>query len=382
MGSSMSTATTPLTSASPLPSEPALIQALYGGLTNKEGFHDFLELLAESINGCAAQLSTMRKAPLALEHLWHAGLSDEFIAWYLDNNMIEQDVVTNHAVTQSPGLFRSALPLLPDFDINEDYSRWESDQDMLDSAWLVVHSTDTHTILLTVQRTVAQGPYTSVELAQLNRLVPFVRQAIQLAEQLDQRNRVTTSLAGIIDALPDASFVLNDQASIVYTNKAAAALLQRERCLTISDQRLSFEEKDVQNAFVRSSVQVVRASMGKDLYRSDTLILNRRDRAPLLLVVRPIESEDLQLGGALVSVYDQRDRQFPSAELIGQYFSLTPAEAQVCADLVTGMSLKDIAQMRHKSELTLRTYVKHIFQKTNHTRQGELISSILSALMH
>ena len=41
------------------------------------------------------------------------GLSEEFLDWYLENNMIAQDVVSNQAIKQAPGLFQSALPLLP-----------------------------------------------------------------------------------------------------------------------------------------------------------------------------------------------------------------------------------------------------------------------------
>lgn len=361
--------------------DPQLLQALYDSLTHREGFHNFLERLTQAINGCAAQLVVIRKQPLQIDHLWYFGLSDEFLSWYQDNNMIAQDVVSNHAIRQPPGLFQSALPLLPDFNADQDYHKWENDQDMLDTAWFVVHSSRTHCHVLTIQRTVAQGPYREDELRQLDRLVPFIRQAVQLHRQFNQNEMAANSLAAVIDALPDASFVLNDQAAVVYSNAAARDLVQRERCLAISDQRLKFHEKDTQSAFFRSSVQAVRSSMGQDEYRTDTLILRRAGKQPLVLVVRPIESNELLAGGALVSVYDPDNRQLPKADLIAEYFNLSPAEALLCEDLVTGMSLREIAGHRHKSEETLRSYLKQVFQKTGHNRQGELISSVLSALV-
>ena len=102
--------------------ESELLHLLYQGLTASDGFHGFLEALSGAINGCAAQLAVMGKTPLRLDHLWYHGLSDEFLQWYQDNNMINQDVVTQTAIGQSPGLFQSALPLLPDFEPGTDCS--------------------------------------------------------------------------------------------------------------------------------------------------------------------------------------------------------------------------------------------------------------------
>lgn len=61
--------------------------------------------------------------------------------------------------------------------------------------------------------------------------------------------------------------------------------------------------------------------------------------------------------------------------------SLTTAQATLCADLISGLSLKDIAAVKHKSEETLRSHLRSVFQKTGFNRQGQLMSSILSALM-
>ncbi|MHA7916092.1 helix-turn-helix transcriptional regulator [Alloalcanivorax xenomutans] len=364
-----------------LQNEPDLLQTLYRSLTHQEGFHAFLEKLTGAINGCAAQLLVIHRQPLRMEHLWYHGLSEEFLDWYLENNMIAQDVVSNQAIKQAPGLFQSALPLLPDFQPDADYSKWENEQDMLDSAWLVVDSTRTHTFVLTIQRTVGQGPYQQAELNALNRLVPHIRQTVQLYRQLETRSKAASSLSAVIDVLPDATFVLDSLATVLYSNKAARALINRERCLSIRDERFNFAEEDVQAAFFRTSAQVVRSSMGKEGYYSETLFLKRAGRTPLIFVIRPIESSELLAGGALVSVYEPDNRLLPSAEHIATYFDLTRAEAQVCERLVAGHDVQTIAGQLGRGVSTVRTQIKHIFQKTGCSRQGELISRILAALL-
>ncbi|WP_298449214.1 LuxR C-terminal-related transcriptional regulator [uncultured Marinobacter sp.] len=364
-----------------LPEESELIRCLYESLQNQSGFHDFLAMLTTAINGCAAQLSFIRKAPRAIEHIWHAGLPDEFLAWYLDNNMIAHDAVTNHAVTQPPGEFHSALPLVEHGAPGDDYDRWEADHSMLDSAWLVVDASDTHIVLLTVQRTVAQGPYEQRELAALNRLVPFVRQTIGLAQTFHQHPSAEQSLSAIVELISEAAFVLNNQGLVVLANLRGDELMEREPCLAIRNQRFCFQSEVVQKAFFRAITSVSDAATGEEPVRPETLIVGRELEAPLAMTFRPLGHNELLTGGVLITVINSESRVFPSAAEIAEYFLLSPVEAEVCEDLVTGLSLKDIAAKRHKSEATIRSYLKQIFHKTGQSRQGQLISTVLSALL-
>jgi len=362
--------------------EPQLIQSLYASLTDKEGFHPFLAQLSTAIGACSAILVNLSRQPLRLEYAWHSGLPEGWFNWYIENNMIEHDVVSNHAISQAPGNFQSALPLLPTFDPQKDYDRWENDQDILDAAWLVAHSTDELALVFVFQRTVAQGPYKESELNKLNRLVPFIRQAVQLYQQTNQQQALATSLAGVLNAIPNASFILNEQAGVLHANTAALRLLEQESCLKLQDGRLKFQRDKEHNLFFEQVTETIRTSMGQQVFSSSTMFIPRGDKPSLILCVTPIEGDKEQRGGAMATVYDPETRTLPSAALIANYFSLTPAEGLLCQDLITGMSLKEIAALRHKSEATLRSYLKQIFNKTNLNRQGQLISSILAALMH
>ncbi len=364
-----------------LDNEAELIQCLYQGLDNRSGFQDFLAMLTASSNGCAAELTFIRRCPLTIDHIWHAGLSDEFLAWYLDNNMIAHDAVTCHAVNQVPGNFGSALPLLSDGEPGNQYGRWESDQDMLDSAWLVVDASDTHIVLLTIQRTVAQGPYSPEELQRLDRLVPFVRQAVTLSESLHQPADVMQALAGMIDLIPDAAFVLNSRGMLVLSNARGSRLLRSEPALQLQDGRFVFQENRLQRLFFRTVTRVAQSESMAPAGAPETLFVKRLGAPPLMLSVHPLGRRELMVGGLLVRVSDPEFRRFPDAGNIARYFDLSPAEAQLCEDLVTGMCLREIAEKRHKSEATVRSYLKQVFQKTGCSRQGQLISSILSALL-
>jgi DNA-binding CsgD family transcriptional regulator len=100
-----------------------------------------------------------------------------------------------------------------------------------------------------------------------------------------------------------------------------------------------------------------------------------------MMTLRPLRHNELLTGGVLVTITDAGARQFPDAEMIAEYFSLTRAEASVCEYLIKGLSLKEIAAQKHKSEATVRSYLKQVFIKTGQSRQGQLVSTILSSLL-
>jgi len=364
-----------------LENEAELIQCLYQALDSRSGFQDFLAMLTSSVNGCAAEISFIRRAPLVIDHMWHAGLSDEFVAWYLDNNMIAHDAVTGHAINQPPGNFGSALSLITEGEPGDQYGRWESDQDMLDSAWLVVDTSDTHVVLLTIQRTVAQGPYSPEELQALDRLVPFVRQAVSLSESLYQPPDLMQTLAGIIDLIPDAAYVLNNRGMVVLSNALGNQLLRTEHCVDLQDRRFVFCDERFQQLFFRAVTRVAQAAAPGADGVPEMMFVQRSNSLPLMLSIRPLEHSALMVGGLLVTASDPSFRSFPDATKIARYYGLSPAEAQLCEDLVTGMCLREIAEKRHKSEATVRSYLKQVFQKTGYSRQGQLISGILSSLL-
>ena len=69
-----------------------------------------------------------------------------------------------------------------------------------------------------------------------------------------------------------------------------------------------------------------------------------------------------------------------SAEAIATLYGLRPTEARLAAALAGGASIKEAALALGMSELTVRTYVKRILQKTGVRRQTDLVQMINSGL--
>ena len=106
---------------------------------------------------------------------------------------------------------------------------------------------------------------------------------------------------------------------------------------------------------------------------------------PLNLLVRRFSSSE---GGrtpnspiaAILYIKDPHDPSQASAEAIATLYGLRPTEARLAAALAGGASIKEAALALGMSELTVRTYVKRILQKTGVRRQTDLVQMINSGL--
>ncbi len=66
-----------------------------------------------------------------------------------------------------------------------------------------------------------------------------------------------------------------------------------------------------------------------------------------------------------------------SEDVLAQSYGLTPSEARLLSALLSGSSLTDYAAAIGISINTAKRHLDHIFNKTGHHRQVDLIRSIL-----
>ncbi|WP_051560261.1 helix-turn-helix domain-containing protein [Marinobacterium jannaschii] len=358
-----------------------LFQQLYASLDQKQGFIPFLQLLAKTFNANSAALCCLNKKKMRMEYIWQYGLPEGILEWYHENNIIEGDIVHQMAVRSSPEVFQSVRPFIDQFYADKKHNFFESDLDWHDVAWALLHVEADDYLVLSLQRLSHQGEYLVDEFRQLNHLLPYLRQTAQLYHQFNRQIAVSRTLEDILDQLPYTAIVLNDQANIIHSNKVAYDLFSREKAVWKNATRLEFGQVETHNQFFRYVAEAISASMGQAEFSASTLFVERSDQPKLIVSIAPIVVQSQQRGGALVTIFDSEHRNLPDATSIGRYFGLTPAEAMLCQDLVRGLSLKEIAASRHKSEQTLRSYLKQVFNRTGLKRQGQLISVILAALM-
>ncbi|MCV6978999.1 helix-turn-helix transcriptional regulator [Mycolicibacterium pulveris] len=103
----------------------------------------------------------------------------------------------------------------------------------------------------------------------------------------------------------------------------------------------------------------------------------RPGRRPYVVRVVPVSATGTP--AALVIVVDPDRNPLPTVEALIRRYGLTRTEAEVARRVLDGDGLGPIARERSVSITTIRTHMKHIFEKTGTRRQAELVRLILGA---
>ncbi len=187
--------------------------------------------------------------------------------------------------------------------------------------------------------------------------------------------------AAALDAVGKPVFVLDRGGRLLYANAAASGGTVRDDWLVIHGGRL---------------VQMVSAQTG-----AAALLLDQASKGQLqtLRLWRPVHSGGVRCAVARLvplgeanacrwawpagevlllideQVHDLDAQRIPALSL---RYRLTRTEVQVLAQLGDGLSVTEIASVNGVSIHTVRTHVKHLFDKTGVGRQGDLIRLLSS----
>lgn len=178
--------------------------------------------------------------------------------------------------------------------------------------------------------------------------------------------------------------VLDESRGIWNTNEDARKLLDRRDLLQEVDGHLmcgTAKANDELSAAIRS-LYIGAQCEPLDVQRRVITIPHRNGTARLFVsALRPEQSMNMfgSIPRVLVIVHE---RSGTCGELdpllVAECFSLTPAEARIAVKLASGMSVKEIAAVLGTREATVRTQVKRTLQKTETTRQADLIRLLVS----
>lgn len=114
------------------------------------------------------------------------------------------------------------------------------------------------------------------------------------------------------------------------------------------------------------------------------LMVARKRRRPLFVILSAAKGLEMMGDDAAVAAYvtdpeqDLRENIRPACRLYG----LSPGETKLVCALVAGSSLQDAAKAQRVQEQTARSYLKHVFLKTETKRQAELIHLMLKSAVN
>ena len=234
--------------------------------------------------------------------------------------------------------------------------------------------------VFSLQRSPRQGHVQETDVALFKLIASHMSKALALADQLGTLRTFSRFSSGVLNAMPQAVFAIDDRGRIIFANLAAEALLREQDGLAIFEATLiasrAVEQSRLDGIIVEALLASGRSSSGW------ARISRPSGRSPYAVFAAPLDLEDEELTAngarALLFVYDLARQPKANPEMLSSIFGLTDAEAGIAALLAAGHSLESVAATAGIQPSTARAHLKAIFNKTGVHRQQDLMRILTS----
>lgn len=180
-----------------------LIDSLYAGLKNKQGFELFLSEFKTLFQGSSIVLLAISREPDAMKWGWTVGVNVAFERWCKENNLVVQNDSVNklEQLGASVDGFISVGQLLNGTElidrVTDNLKPWLRREEIIDTAALIIPvSTKTH-LLLAMQRDAVVGKFDENDICQMNMLAPHIKQAVGLFADFYHKDNVQATMPDI-----------------------------------------------------------------------------------------------------------------------------------------------------------------------------------------
>jgi len=261
------------------------------------------------------------------------------------------------------------------------YNEWSLPQDRHAFFGLVTSAEPQAVGALMFCRGRRAGDFGNEEIALLQALSPHLVRAVRLSRHLGALEGKRQLSDALLDAAARAVIVVEPDGRIVQANHAAWRILDAADGLLVRRDRLTAARPADTSAVRRR----IKATAERDLTARQAMAVMRRSGAlpySVAMTPVPVEAVGLERGRVLVAVFVADPYADPPdmVSALQSTYGLTPAEASLVELLARDTpSLVDAADRLSVSRTTVKTHLKHCYQKTGARRQTELIRLALAS---
>lgn len=233
-----------------------------------------------------------------------------------------------------------------------------------------------------VHRPEGSVPFAERDRKLLGLLMEHIGRACQFADKLGLLTSREALSFDLFHRLNVGVMLLDESCRPILLNAVAERLVKASRWFTSVSGRLRPVHPSSVPEFERRVGHAARTSAGSSASTGGVLALRDPLSPSLQVLIAPFKSEALALGTeqpAAAVVFSDPDTNIkPDGHHIAELFGLTAAEGRLVAEIASGRSLIEAAQVLGVSANTAKTQLKSVFAKTGWTRQAELTASVLS----
>lgn len=234
--------------------------------------------------------------------------------------------------------------------------------------------------VISLLRPFSGGFFCGPELALAERLLPHLSRVAVLSRGVRASGGCTAATAAALDHMHQPVLLLGAAGSVLHANPAALDLLRRADGLQAGRDGLTGATPD---ATARLVAGLRKAAGAGGAPRASTVRLPRPSGKPSLALIamplsRATEWSLSEQAIVMVFVADPSAGVFQPGVHVAAMFGLTPAEAALANELLSGDDLVRIAERSNRSVHTVRTHLARLMSKTGTTRQSELVRMLLA----
>lgn len=315
----------------------------------------------------------------------YRGFEDSFIQSYRDYYGFRSPWLSAFArmpvglVTAQDGLADRAT-----YESSEFYNDWMRPQSLYATLGVMLDRSETVVTNFAINCHASHGLVSEAEQRFFTRLAPHVRRSLETWRQLASARLQRDSALEGLERLQLGVIIADGTGNLVFANRQAEGVLRTGDGIAVRAGRLialtPSATTDLQRAILAAA-----ASRGAS---GGSLNLHRRDGRQLGLAVHPFRDADatgawgLRTPMAVLFLHGTAaDALSFDARELGQLYGLTPAEGRLLAALLRGEDVQGYATSAGISTNTVKTQLRQLFQKTQKTRQAELVRHVLSDLV-
>ena len=225
-------------------------------------------------------------------------------------------------------------------------------------------------------------PFGESELRSLRRLAPHLNRALRVTLRLREMEARASALAEMSDRALTAIVVTDAFGRIAEANRLARVILVEADGLLIRDGVLRAARGDDNARLTRLILEAAAGLDGKLIVRKSGVMTVGRPscRRPLALVVSPTRNAASPFGrshAVTIAFADPERAPEADADLIARLYGLTAREAAVAALLLQGRSPSEAADELAMSGNTVRTHIRHVFDKIGVERLSDLVRLLM-----
>lgn len=367
-----------------LRTESELIGEVYEAIMRPEGYKQFLQLLCHSLNCQSGTLVVANVESGEFMGGWVHGIEQKIITHYFEKGLVHNDPLIQ-AVFKSPIAQYQTLHDMGDISQYkgiDSYEVWAKSLGIFDAAGAIIAIEGTLITILSFQRNIKQSYFEDHHIEQLNRLTPHIQRSLTLYTRFQEKSINQQPLSEALNKFSQPTIVFNVGAKIIYVNNAAKNLTDHENWISINKKSLHIHNSVTRKTFSSALYDVTLTSIGKSNNSGAVIHTGNTPEAPVLLL-QPLSKfnndDDTLQGGAILFIY-QKDRiHNMDLEILKKLFQLSNAEARVCINLIHGLSPKEIATTTNRTENTIRSQIRSVYNKTGTSKSSDLITTLLSS---